>query len=76
MRAELKITQHDFAQAFAINKASLQRIESNASKDKNTLKLIEIFFNFPEVALWQLRQTGGQIHSKVLTKLIRYFQTK
>lgn len=73
-REELQITQHDFAQAFAINKTSLQRIESNASQDKNSLKLIEIFLNFPDVALWQLKQTGHQIHSNVLTKLINYFE--
>ena len=32
--------------------------------------------NFPEVALWQLKQTGERLHSHVLGKLIKYFESK
>ena len=72
-RNQLKITQHDFAAAFDINKLTLQRIESNLSHDKNTLKLIQIFLQFPEAALWQLKLTGNRVHIDVLRELIDYF---
>lgn len=73
LRKKLDITQHDLAKAFDINKTTLQRIESGTSRDENTIKLIQILFTFPEVALWQLKQTGGRVHKDVLSKLIDYF---
>lgn len=72
-REQLEISQHDFALAFDFSKATLQRIEDGKSIDHNTLKRLEILFCFPEVALWQLKQTGGKIHVRLLTKLMEYF---
>lgn len=75
LREQLQITQHDLAEAFGISKTNLQKIESGVSQDPNTLKHLQIVFKFPEVALWQLKQTGGRIHKDVLTKLIKYFKS-
>lgn len=74
-REALGISQHDVALAFDVSKVTLQRIESGESVDHNTLKRLEILFYFPEVALWQLRQTGGRVHWRVLEKLVRYFKS-
>jgi len=74
LRTELDISQDDLAKAFEIRKSTLQRIEAGVSKEFNTLKRIQILFEFPEVALWQLKQSGGNIHGKVLNKLIKYFE--
>ena len=76
LREKLHITQHDLAEAFDINKVTLQRIESGESKDLNTLKRLQILFNFPEVALWQLKQTGARIHRDVREILENYFESK
>lgn len=73
-RKQYGITQHDFATAFDLSLVTLQRIESNASVDANTLKRIEILLSFPEVALWQLKQTGGRVHKDVLIVLKKYFE--
>ena len=75
LRKKLQITQYDLATAFGISKTTLQRIESGASHDLNTLKLIQVLFKFPEVALWQLKLTGGRVHKEVLSKLINYFSS-
>jgi len=75
LREQLQITQHDLAEALDISKATLQRIESGASRDLNTLKRIQILFEFPNVALWQLKQTGCRVHKDVLAKLIMYFMS-
>lgn len=75
-REKLKITQHDFSQAFDISKVTLQKIESGKSKDVNALKRLQIYFEFPEVALWQLKQTGERIHSRILSKLLAYFRER
>jgi HipA-like protein len=76
MREKLKITQHDIAMAFDINQRTLQRIETGISQDPNTIKHIQIILTFPEVAIWQLKQTGGRVHKDVLAKLIKYFEAK
>ena len=73
-REQLEISQHDFSEAFDISKTTLQRIEAEKSYDLNTLKRIQILLEFPEVALWQLKQTGSRVHKDVLNKLIQYFE--
>lgn len=75
-REELQISQQELAKAFDIKKLTLLKIETEKSMDANTLKLLQIYFQFPEVALWQLKQTGGRIHSDILNKLIKYFETQ
>lgn len=76
IRKKLHITQYDFAKALDISKTTLQRIEAGISSDLNTIKRIQIYFEFPEAALCQLKQTGGQVHHDVLATLIKYFESK
>ena len=76
LRKQLLITQHDLAKAFDISQTTLQRIEARVSNDLTTLRYMQILLKFPDVALWQLKQTGSQVHKDVLTKLIKYFQSK
>lgn len=72
-RHDLKISQNDFSKAFGISKVTLQKIEAGTSFDFKTIKLLQIFFTFPEVAMWQLHQTGSNVHSKILSRLLNYF---
>lgn len=76
LREKLQITQQDIALVFDINQRTLQRIETGTSQDRNTLKHLQIILTFPDVAIWQLKQTGSRVHKDVLTKLINYFETK
>ena len=73
MREQLHITQHDFSEAFDINPQTLRRLELGVSSDHNTLKRIEVFFTFPEVALWQLKLTGCKVHKDIYATLVDYF---
>lgn len=73
LRNEIGITQHDLAKVLDISIATLARLEKGTSHDTNTIKRIEIFFKFREVALWELKQTGSWLHSEVLTKLYNHF---
>lgn len=72
-RTEIGLTQHDLAKVLNISIATLARLETGASHDANTIKRIEIFFKFPEVALWELKKTGGWLHSNMLAKLYNHF---
>lgn len=76
LRKNLQITQHDLAKAFGLTKITLHKIEKGKSTNYQITKLLQIFFEFPEVALWQLKQTGGQIQRDALIKLIHYFEGK
>jgi DNA-binding XRE family transcriptional regulator len=76
LRKELQITQHDLAKALDVSQTTLQRLEAGVSSDLTTLRYMQVLLNFPEVALWKLKQTGSQVHQEVLTKLIKYFQSK
>lgn len=76
MRVQLQITQHDLSEALDISEPTLQKIETGKSHDANTLKLLQIYFEFPQVALWQLKQTGNRVHYAVMEKLIKYFDSR
>jgi len=73
LRYEIGLTQHDLAKVLGISIATLARLETGTSHDANTIKRIEIFFKFPEVALWELKKTGSWLHSEVLGKLYNHF---
>lgn len=75
-RKTLEITQHDFAAAFGLSKTTLQRIEAKKSHDPNILRLIQIFIKFPEVAIWQLQQTGIHVKRPLLLQLAKHFKAK
>lgn len=74
-REKLSISQQDLADAFDVSRLTLLKIETGKSKDASTLKRLQIYFEFPDVALWQLKQTGGKIHREVLGKLVKYFES-
>jgi DNA-binding XRE family transcriptional regulator len=76
LRQQLHITQYDFALALDIPKLTLQKIEAGTSTDRNTLKRLQIYFEFPDVALWQLKQTGSKIRTEVRSELINFFMQK
>lgn len=75
VRERLNITQHDFAKVFGISVATLQKLEYGISKDQNVLKLLEIYFSFPEVAVWQIQQNAGVVTTDTTISLIKYFES-
>ena len=75
-RKRLEISQYDLAIALNLSEVTLQKIETGRSQDENILLRLQIYLEFPEVALWQLKQTVNQVHKDVSTKLIKYFQSK
>ncbi|OFZ54402.1 MAG: hypothetical protein A2428_16055 [Bdellovibrionales bacterium RIFOXYC1_FULL_54_43] len=75
-RKLLNLTRHEFCMAFDFNEQTIQRIETNKSRDLNVLRRAEIYLSFPEVALWQLRLTGARVHHRALENLTDYFEKK
>lgn len=72
-RMELNLTAREFADCFDITQAALTRIEQGKATGHEVLKRIELYYKFPEVALYQLQKKGGALHSDKQTKLREYF---
>lgn len=62
--------------AFDLNPPTLQRLESGKKTDLATLRRIEIYLKFPEVAMWQLQLTIGKLHGDVFHKLWNHFENQ
>jgi transcriptional regulator with XRE-family HTH domain len=72
-RKSLSLSIREVAMAFDLNYPTLNRIETRKSTDKNTLRILEIVFTFPEAALWAVRKNERKLHHDVAQKLIAYF---
>lgn len=76
MAGELNLSSWDIANAFDLAQLTVQRILNGKSKDKNILKLIDIYLAFPEVALWQLNRTTRKLPGDTAAKLTEYFTNR
>lgn len=72
-RKSLNLSIREVATALNLNYPTLNRIETGKSKDKNTLRILEVIFAFPEVAIWMIRKNERKLHHSVAQKLIAFF---
>lgn len=75
-RAQLKISIEDVALAFDMNWPTLQRLESGKKVELGTLRRLQVYLQFPQVALWQLSITIGKLHSDTFNRLWQYFESQ
>ncbi len=76
LRETLGLSQRDLATAFDLNVLTLIRLEQGKSKDKNLIRLVQIYLKYPEVALDQFKIKGPMLHQKKLTLLKNYFRER
>lgn len=75
-RQELGLTTREFALCFDLTQAALMRIEKGDSSGKALLKRIEIYYRFPEVALFFIQRHGGAINSEKKKTIIKILKAK
>lgn len=75
-RKELNISQDDFSKIFDIPIATFQKVEQGKSENKNILKLLQIYFEFPEVALWQIEKSSSKVSEKAYLRVKKHFLKK
>ena len=68
-RERLGISLWEFASAFDVPYPTMQRIENGKSKDLLTMRLVQTYLAFPEVARSQLRLSGRHVNRASLAKL-------
>jgi hypothetical protein len=61
---------------FDLNEPTLQRVETGTSSDLNTMRRLQIYIEFPDVALWHLELSGHRISNETLERLKEYFRGK
>ena len=75
-RKEMDLSLRELALVFDLNFLTLHNIEKGKSTDKNTLKIISIYLNFPQVILWQIQMNERRLHQDLLKKVTHYFKNK
>lgn len=73
-RKGLGLSINDMALAFDLNQPTLQRLEKLKKGEVGTKRRIQIYLNFPKVALWQLELNMGKLHSDIFQKLWSHFE--
>jgi len=73
-RKELNISLRTMAEAFNLSYLTLQKIEKGVSKDRNILRLLYLYLNFPEIAIWSLTLNSAKLPSSVVSSMMNYFK--
>lgn len=81
-REELKLTTKEFSIGFAIAEKTLISIEEGHSKGRDVMKRLELYIQFPTVALFEFQRNCAQIHrdkrrivEQVLNQKIKKFNS-
>ena len=64
-RKDLNLSIREFAELFDFSPATIQRIESGKISGKDALKRIELYYKFPDIALFELNRSGHKINDNV-----------
>lgn len=73
-RKKLNLTVREFAELFDFSTATVTRIEKNAASAKEALKRLEIYYNFPEVALYEIHKNKFKIIDKKIEYVTEYLK--
>lgn len=74
VRNEIGVSIQSFSIALDLNPPTLQRLESGKKTDLGTLRRIQIYLQFPKVAMWQLEINSGKLHPEIFHKMWSYFE--
>ncbi len=75
-RKDLDLSIREFADLFNCSPSTVHRIEIGKSEGKDTLKRIGIYYQFPEVALYEVQRIGIKINDKAKSQVINYLKNK
>ena len=63
-RKDLKLTLREFSELFDFAPATIHRIENKTITGRDSLKRLEIYYHFPEVALHEVKKNHFKINNK------------
>jgi HipA-like protein len=68
-RSRLGLTVREFASAFDVSTASIQKLERGKGGGE-VLKRLQIYMQFPLVALWEIKHNQAKIHENKYRELV------
>jgi HipA-like protein len=71
-RKSLGLSVKEFAACFDFSPAAVTRVELKQSSGREVLKRAEMYARFPEVAIDQIRRSGGTLHPNKLKRVREY----
>ena len=71
-REELGLSSRDFADAFGLSQANLVRVENGKASGRDVLNKIQVFYVFPETAIFYVRKYASNLHSYKKCQLLNY----
>lgn len=74
-RKKLGLTLREFALAFNLAYSNLHKIETGSVTGEETLKRIEIYIKFPNVALYEFLKNSNKLHSDKQMSVIEYLSS-
>ena len=75
-RKMLGLTVKEFGVCFEFSPAAITRIELGQSSGREILKRAEVYVNYPQVALDQIKRHGGALHTQKRLKVESFFNSR
>jgi HipA-like protein len=75
-RKALNLTIREFSDLFDFAPATINRIEKKSITGKDSLKRLEIYYNFPEIALYEAKRNRFKIHEEKINFVEEYLKSK
>ena len=63
-RKDLKLSVREFSAIFDFSPRTINKIEKNTATGKEALKRLEIYYKFPEIALYEIEKNGDKINER------------
>jgi HipA-like protein len=68
-RKFLQLSMREFSELFDLSTSTIFKIEKNQISGKESLKRLEIYLNFPQVAIFEVKRNGHKINDKKRKKV-------
>ena len=75
-RNELKLSVREFSELFDFSPATIHRIETKKTSGKDALKRIEVYYLFPEVALYEVKKNGFKVNDEKRKFVEDFFKSR
>lgn len=75
-RKNLKLTVREFSELFDFAPATINRIENKIISGKDAMKRLEIYFYFPQIALYEINKNRFKINEDKINFVEKYIYKK
>lgn len=74
-RKKLQLTVREFSELFDFSPATIHKIEKNKTSGKDAMKRLEIYYLFPEVAIYEAKKNKNKINDEKLKHIVTVYNS-